>query len=465
LRIAFSIGIFENNMQRSLILVCLALAAGATVGSGEITVVIDRNESEDAAADFHFSRVPPPATNGAVTGAQFKIVDGDADSNSGGLEALNDGRTPDDEDQPERNFFFDAGTRGGTIQLDLKKVTAIWQINTYSWHTGSRAPQVYKLYGATGAGAGFNPGPQGVADPTTCGWTLIASVDTRSQYGDEGGQYGVSIRDSPGKLGDYRYFLFVCAATETSDAFGNTFYSKIDVLDHPYAGPDKSASKPPAKPYVARTPDGNYEIAIDSSRVPDMKDWAESNLAPVLVQWYPKIVALLPSDGYTAPQRIKVIIRPGDGVADTAGTRITAYVPWIRKEAGGQAVGALVHEMVHVVQQYGDSRHNPDAKANPGWLVEGMADYVRWYLYEPQSHGADIAPGRLARARYNHSYRTSANFLNWVSEKYDKDLVPQINAVMRQGNYDDAFWTQHTGKSVQQLGDEWKAGLKDTNGK
>jgi len=454
-------------MQRSLALACLALTVGATVGVGEVTVLIDHNEGNEATANFHFSRVPRPATNDAAAGARFQIVTGEEDSNSGGLEALNDGRTPDEEDQPDRNFFFAAGTRGGRIQLDLKKTTPIWEIHTYSWHPGTRAAQVYTVYGATGAGEGFNPEPRDGSDPAIHGWTLIAKVDTRSQYGDSGGQYGASIRDMSGKLGDYRYLLFACAATETADDFGNTFYSEIDVLDHRDTGGSSSggASKPAAPPFVARTPDGKYEITIDYDRAPDMKDWAETKLAPVLVQWYPKIVALLPSDGYTAPQRFKVIIRPGRGVADTAGTRVNAYVPWLRREAGGQSVGALVHEMVHVVQQYGQARRQAGAQHNPGWLVEGMADYVRWYDYEPQSHGADISPRNLERVRYNEGYRPTANFLHWVSEKYDKDLVPQVNAAMRQGLYDDAFWTQHTGKSIQQLGDEWKAHLKETNGK
>ena len=436
-----------------------------TAGAGAITVLIDHNENDAAAPGFRFLRVPPPATNNAATGARFTTVAGDVDSNGGGLEALQEGRPPDEEDEPHRNFFFAAGTPGGAIELELKKVTAIWQINTYSWHGGSRAPQLYKIYGATGAEAGFNPRPPEKTDPTVCGWTFIANVDTRPKEGDQGGQYGVSVRDSSGKLGDYRYLLLVCAATETTDDFGNTFYSEIDVLDHPDTGRSSSAAKPREKPFVTRTPDGKYEITIDFSRAPDMKEWAETKLAPVLVEWYPKIVALLPSEGYRAPQHFKVIIRPGRGVADTAGTRVNAYVPWLREEAGGEAVGALVHEMVHIVQQYGEARHNPAARENPGWLVEGMADYVRWYLYEPQSHGADIGPRHVTRVRYDNSYRPTANFLNWVSEKYDKNLVPEINAVLREGNYDDAFWSQHTGKTIEQLGEEWKAHLKVTKGR
>jgi hypothetical protein len=36
------------------------------------------------------------------------------------------------------------------------------------------------------------------------------------------------------------------------------------------------------------------------------------------------------------------------------------------------------------------------SSVRPGWLVEGIPDYIRWFQYEPQSHGADAS---LFRAR------------------------------------------------------------------
>jgi hypothetical protein len=451
--------------HRLLLLLTMAVA---TTARSEITVLIDHNSTDDAAPGFHFAHLSSPGTTNLATDARIRIVDGKGDSNSGGTDALQAGYPPDDADQPDRNFFFEAGSSGGSIQVDLRKVIPICQVNTYSWHSGSRAPQVYKLYAATGTDDGFKARPAKGIDPASVGWKFITSVDTRTKYDDKGGQYGVGVSDTSGKLGEYRYLLFVCSPTETSDTFGNTFYSEIDVLDHPDTGPTTNniAAGSLEKPYVVHTPDGKYQITIDFARAPDLKDWAETNLAPILVEWYPKIVALLPSDGYTAPLKFKVNIRPGRGVADTSNTRINAYTPWIKKEMHGESVGALVHEMVHVVQQYGDARrNNPDAKRNPGWLVEGLADYVRWYLYEPQSHGADVKTNKIDTARYNDAYRPTANFLHFVTEKYDKDLVPQVNALMRQGNYDDSFWTNHTGKSVQDLSVEWKAHLKETGGK
>jgi Peptidase of plants and bacteria len=204
---------------------------------------------------------------------------------------------------------------------------------------------------------------------------------------------------------------------------------------------------------VIRTVDGKCAIAIDTSAAPELADWARHKLAPVLAAWYPKIVAELPSTGYTAPAAYSVTVRKMDGVAYTTGTNVFVSERWIQDQMNGEAIGSLVHESVHVVQQYGHSHA-------PSWLVEGIADYVRWFKYEPQSHGADIVwmrkQGGDFSPRYNASYRISANFLNWVSANYDPSVIAEVNVDLRQGKYTRDFWKQHTNKTIQELGDEWK---------
>ena len=71
-------------------------------------------------------------------------------------------------------------------------------------------------------------------------------------------------------------------------------------------------------------------------------------------------------------------------------------------------------------------RANPNATRPPGWLVEGIADYIRWFLYEPESRGAEITAANISKARYDMSYRGSANFLNWVAEPHDRKLVTKL---------------------------------------
>ena len=440
----------------------LAVILFAETASADIKIVPDHNNGDNASPAFKFRNVPSPSKTDSGTKAKFTIVDGERDENGGDVDVLHDGKLPSEEDQPGANFFFSAGTAGGRLGVDLGDVTEIQQVNTYSWHPSSRGPQVYTLYASDGKADGFDAKPKKSVDPEKCGWKLIGKVDTRSSSDGNGGQYGVSISDPDGSIGKYRYLLFNIASTESDDDFGNTFYSEIDVVakgDEVAAqSSDSSASELP--PYVTHSVDGKCEITIDTSAAPDLTDWATNKLAPTLAAWYPKIVAMLPSEGFSAPTNFSVIIKPGRGVAATGGRRITANSNWLKNELNREAIGSIVHEEVHVVQQYGGGRRNNSGTRPPGYLVEGIPDYIRFYLFEPQTHGADIKSQRaLERAKYDGLYRVTANFLNFLVQNYDKDIVTKMNAACRQRKYSDDLWKEYTGKTVAELNDEWKQKL------
>ncbi len=433
----------------------------ASVSRGEIQVVAQCNRDGDATPEFRFGNVVSPSSNDAATQATLVLLDGRRDSNSGEIQTLCDGVVPDGDDEPSENYFFAAGTDGGRLLLDLGSTIDIKQVNTFSWHRSARGPQVYRLYASAGIADGFQARPTKDVDLATSGWTHLASVDTRPPSGSFGGQYGVSVSGSDDSIGQYRYLLFDFARTETSDSFGNTFFSEIDVIDRNAA---VQAATPVVRPgrRTFEAGNGKYHILVDTSETPDLTPWVENELMPVIVQWYPKIVQLLPSEGYEAPGKISIMFSQDmQGVAATAGTRVQCAASWFRKNLQGEAKGAVVHELVHVVQQYGRARRgNRQAERTPDWLVEGIADYVRWFLYEPESHGADITRRNLARARYDASYRVSANFLNWATASCDSQLVPKLNAAAREGRYSDSLWQELTGRSVRELGDEWKASLE-----
>jgi hypothetical protein len=108
----------------------------------------------------------------------------------------------------------------------------------------------------------------------------------------------------------------------------------------------------------------------------------------------------------------------------------------------------MIHETVHIIQNY-------RGRNNPGWLVEGLADYIRFFQYEPDKIGRFNAQ----RARYTDSYRTSARFLDYLTKTYDKEIVPKLNRAMREGTYKDELFQDYTGKPLAKLGEEWKASL------
>ena len=211
----------------------VALLVSPAAARADVKPVVDRNAGDAATGDFKFKKVPAPAKDDAGAKAKFTIVEGVKDDNGGDVDKLNDGKVPTEDDQPTENFFFNAGTEGGRLGVDLGKVIEVKQVNTYSWHPNTRGPQVYKLYASDGKGAGFVAAPKKGTDPAKAGWTLVASVDTRPKGGgdDAGGQYGVSIADDKGALGKYQYLLFDVVRTEGDDEFGNTFFSEIDVIE------------------------------------------------------------------------------------------------------------------------------------------------------------------------------------------------------------------------------------------
>jgi len=210
-----------------------------------------------------------------------------------------------------------------------------------------------------------------------------------------------------------------------------------------------------AAAFVIATADGKASISIDTAAAPDLREWARTKLAPTLALWYPRIDELLDSDGFVAPIHVNMTFRPQPGVAETLGTEVSGNSDWFRKQLDGEAVGAMVHELVHVVQQYGDR----EPETFPGWLTEGIADYVRFFVFEPNYHGADdiwLAKQDLSKVRFDGAYRQTANFLDWVTRKYDPRIVEKLNAAARRGDYNEAIWKEWTGKSVGELGEEWK---------
>jgi hypothetical protein len=214
-------------------------------------------------------------------------------------------------------------------------------------------------------------------------------------------------------------------------------------MKHPLAIREISVESEPAVT-VFKYP---VEFIVNVDDAPEMKKWAEK-VARVCEREYPLVCEELRSDGFKPRTLVTMTMKSSyTGVAETGGGRITGSVKYFKSHQDD--VGAMVHETVHVVQQYRTGN-------NPGWLVEGIADYVRFYKYEPRK----ARPPRPDRAKYDGSYRITANFLYFVSEKYDKELVRKLNKAMREGEYNETIWQALTKKTLPELDAEWKEALR-----
>lgn len=187
----------------------------------------------------------------------------------------------------------------------------------------------------------------------------------------------------------------------------------------------------------------------DISQAPDVADWAR-RAEKQLQEFWPHSAALLYSNNFITPNKVNVVYRTGPGVtaiAAAGGGVITVNSQWSRRQPND--TGLIVHEAAHVIQAM--------SAYNPVWLVEGIADYIRWVKFEPQNHKPRI---NVATASYRDSYRTTGTFLGWCELRYDSTLVTKLNDAIRFGRYSDDLFKKYCGKDVDTLWSEFLAAYK-----
>ncbi|MBA4187785.1 MAG: hypothetical protein C0467_07175 [Planctomycetaceae bacterium] len=189
------------------------------------------------------------------------------------------------------------------------------------------------------------------------------------------------------------------------------------------------------------------EFAVDVTAAPEMAAWA-NRTAQTCERAYPMICDELAAEGFRPPSLIPFVIRrDASGLVGVSGGRIIASSGYF--EANPHDVGAVVYATSHVVQAY-------RGKSRPGWLVNGIADYIRFFKFEP---GA-IEPPNPLTARYDGDSRETAAFLAYLVATYDSSLVRRLNEALRNGQYTDDIWVSLTKKSLRELGDEWHRSLR-----
>ena len=182
-------------------------------------------------------------------------------------------------------------------------------------------------------------------------------------------------------------------------------------------------------------------VTSDWSQVPELREWCES-AANEIKEWYPRICNLLPSEGFTPPGKVTFKINNSEkGVGGTAGTTIGVSSGWIKKHPDD--VGLVIHELTHVVQRY--------PKPQPWWITEGIADYIRWAIYEgkPQSW----FPKNKKPEGYKDGYRVTAGFFLWLESDKAPGIIKDLNSAMRKQTYNNDIFVRRTGKSVKELWD------------
>lgn len=188
------------------------------------------------------------------------------------------------------------------------------------------------------------------------------------------------------------------------------------------------------------------QVNLDTSEVPHLQKWSEEVKA-ILVEWHPRIQNLLASRDFAPPKEFDVRIRNTNrGIGGTLGTTITLSSHWIDKHPDD--VGLVVHELVHVIQGY------PPGSSH--WLTEGIADYVRWGIFEGKQ--VKWFPRPNQERGYRKGYQVAAGFLLWLESDLSPGIVKKLNTALRRGNYSPELFSRETGMSLDEL---WRAYLGD----
>ncbi|WP_084163828.1 basic secretory protein-like protein [Olivibacter sitiensis] len=186
---------------------------------------------------------------------------------------------------------------------------------------------------------------------------------------------------------------------------------------------------------------GKYTlIFIDKS--PDFNPELKQRLIETFFEVYPKEAKKY---NPKTTRQVTFFVDPAyDGVAAAGGGLVRFNPQWFKKSPND--IDVVTHEVMHLVQSY-------PRGAGPGWITEGIADYVRYTMgVDNEGAGWSLTPFNEKQS-YENAYRITARFFYWMEQQGQKNLVKKLDHAMRSKTYTDAFWKDETGKTV----DEWWA--------
>jgi len=157
---------------------------------------------------------------------------------------------------------------------------------------------------------------------------------------------------------------------------------------------------------------------------------------------YPKLIKKY---NPASPKAITFLIdKKYDGVAATSDGLIRYNPAWFDKNP--EDIDVITHELMHIVQAYSGSNV-------PGWITEGIADYVRATEGINNEKAKWSMPELKPEHNFENAYRITARFFVWITQKYKSDFVTMLDAAIRTQKFTEATWKNITGKTLAEL---WK---------
>jgi hypothetical protein len=181
---------------------------------------------------------------------------------------------------------------------------------------------------------------------------------------------------------------------------------------------------------------------VDYEAVPEMSAFAKQ-VANLCEENYPKIKQIL-SDGKSQPPYQIIFKQKQANPGETRGSVVYLSSEWF--VAHPDDLGAIVHEIAHVVQGY--------PSGQPFWLVEGIGDYVRYKLGFQNSWSYPHCG--VGSESYDSGYWCSAAFLMFIEKNYNQDIIAELNEDLRKNRYQDSLFQSYAGKTIGALWQECK---------
>jgi len=208
--------------------------------------------------------------------------------------------------------------------------------------------------------------------------------------------------------------------------------------------------------------------------------WNEQGFLEGMDEWEERISTFMCGSAEPVNLMDIYITLEKDGLAGTGDNHITISHTWALERVAANDVrdvsGCFAHELTHAVQylvgQYLGKTvnldniivvHKTDGTTELNHLTEGIADWIRWYNYEPAHYRDD--------RRYEHFYckgRTIAEygdgceFIDYLVTTYGTDIVRQMclwcatNTVSSSQKIN-TIWPALVGKTYEQLLSDWAA--------
>jgi len=213
-------------------------------------------------------------------------------------------------------------------------------------------------------------------------------------------------------------------------------FSYYDGLADPGELSDKEATDPSAL-YIIDDSNGSRDL---------LDDTVYNDMLSTFNRIYPDIYYKYGNDIYE-PLHITLCLDATylrDEPAFVTGNKINININWFNKHP--ERVSVLIYYIATTVLDYNSSA--------PEWLVNSINYYMAAEFF---AYGYAFTGGYKG-GTYEDGGKVGADFLRWIGETYEIDIVYRINRTLNSATwFESDFWTGTTGKTLEQLWADYRA--------